>query len=249
VPSAILFHTFLSYWRDQYARGPVGLLARMRGVSVRRTWDGADMRLVVSDRSIDPAGSDATASAKWVGPTEHGTPANAGANPPLVLVSLSTTWFPGQTHAYQRIVDALGTLPVRGLVTTGGLEPDFPIKLPPNVELKGRVPHVEIMPEVSAVISHGGHSTTFTALAHDLPLVILPMHPMLDQPMVATALAKAGAAQMLSRKASPAAIAASLRALLADGRARQAAAQIGARVRQADAAPRAAKELLSLGGA
>jgi UDP:flavonoid glycosyltransferase YjiC (YdhE family) len=249
VANAILFHTFLAYWRDEYARGPVGLLARMRGVSVRRTWDRADMRLVVSDRSIDPAGSDATETVTWVGPTEHGTPAIAGSEPPLVLVSLSTTWFPGQTDAYQRIIDALGTLPVRGLVTTGGLEPDFPIRVPPNVELKGRVPHGQIMPDVSLVISHGGHSTTFTALAHDLPLIILPMHPMLDQPMVGTALAKAGAAQVLPRKASYAAIAACLRALLADGQARKAAAQIGARVRKADAAPRAAMELLSLGGA
>jgi hypothetical protein len=54
---------------------------------------------------------------------------------------------------------------------------------------------------------------------------------------------------VLPRKASSAAIAASVRALLADDPARKAAAQIGARIRQANAAPQAATALLSLGEA
>jgi DNA-binding transcriptional LysR family regulator len=43
------------------------------------------------------------------------------------------------------------------------------------------------MPEVSMVVGHGGHSTTMLALAHDLPLVLMPMFALADQPMVGIA--------------------------------------------------------------
>jgi len=31
------------------------------------------------------------------------------------------------------------------------------------------------MPEVSLVVGHGGHGTTMQALAHDLPVLLMPM--------------------------------------------------------------------------
>jgi UDP:flavonoid glycosyltransferase YjiC (YdhE family) len=57
------------------------------------------------------------------------------------------------------------------------------------MEVHHYLPHEEIMPKASLVIGHGGHSTTMRALAHDLPLLILPVHPMLDQPMIGKAVA------------------------------------------------------------
>jgi UDP:flavonoid glycosyltransferase YjiC (YdhE family) len=105
------------------------------------------------------------------------------------------------------------------------------------------------MPEASVVVGHGGHSTTFAALAHDLPLVVMPMHPMLDQPMVGRAVARAGAAIVLPRTATPAAIAKAVGSLLAPSAARDAAAHIGARIRATDAAGAGADRLELLAAA
>jgi UDP:flavonoid glycosyltransferase YjiC (YdhE family) len=96
------------------------------------------------------------------------------------------------------------------------------------------------------VVGHGGHATTMTALAHDLPLVVLPLHPMLDQKMVGAAVAKAGAARLLTKNASAAQVAAAITELLADGPHRTAAARLGAQVRASSAASRAAGVLESL---
>ncbi|MBM7504351.1 glycosyltransferase [Agromyces aurantiacus] len=242
--TAVLFHTFLEYWQRSYRRGPVGLVARARGADPLAEWQHADARLVASDPALDPAsgrGSRVAEAAEWVGAVEHGVAAAPDATrPPLVLASLSTTWFPGQTEAYQRILDALGSLPVRGLVTLGGLAPDHALRVPANVEVRELVPHAEVLPEASVVIGHGGHSTTMRALAHGLPAIVMPMHPMLDQPMVAAAVERAGAGLALPRTAPTARIAAAVTSALGDERLRAGATRLGERLRAADAAAAAA---------
>lgn len=248
VPTAVLFHTFLGYWHRHYASGPVGAAARLRGVHLRGAWRGADARIVTSDATLDPAArDDHDPATTWVGPTDSGTTARPDADrPPLVVVSLSTTWLPGQTSAYQRIVTALGSLPVRGLVTAGGLAPDRPIDLPPNVEWVDRRRHGDVFPEASLVVGHGGHSTTSTALAHDLPLVIVPMNPHADQPMVAAAIERSGAGAALSPRARPQQIAEAVVRVLGSPDAAASAAELGRRIRSAGAAEAAADVLLRL---
>jgi len=201
--------------------------------------------LVVSDPLLDPgARTHREDGAVWLGAIEHGTPSPvAAAAPPLVIASLSTTWFPGQTDVYQRIATALGSLPVRGLITLGGVTPDHELTLPPNVEVRRAVPHAEVMPAASLVIGHGGHSTTFTALAHGKPLVLMPMHPLLDQRMVAQSVAQAGAAVAIDKAASSDRIARAVQSLLSDATAAEAAERIGQRIRQVDAAAEAAAQL------
>ena len=247
VPTAVLFHTFLAYWRDAYARGPVGAVARLRGVDLRAAWRSAEARIVTADATLDPAEHEGEPGASWVGPTDTGVPARPDPDrPPLVVVSLSTTWLPGQTDAYQRIVAALGSLPVRGLVTAGGIAPDRPIDLPPNVEWAERRRHADVFPEAALVVGHGGHSTTSTALTHDLPLVILPMNPHADQPMVAAAVERSGAGLALSPRARPGQIAESVVRALGDPGMAAAAADLGRRIRSADAADAASDLLLGL---
>ena len=95
----------------------------------------------------------------------------------------------------------------------------------------------------SLVIGHGGHSTTFTALAHGKPLVLMPMHPLLDQRMVAQSVAQAGAAVAIDKAASSDRIARAVQSLLSDATAAEAAERIGQRIRQVDAAAEAAAQL------
>ena len=250
--SAVLFHTFLEYWLRRYRRGPVGTLARFRGADPLSEWERADARLVASDIALDPASGRTTrmaAASAWVGASERGVAAAPdGTRPPLVVVSLSTTWFPGQTDAYQRVIDALGSLPVRGLVTLGGLAPDRDLRLPPNVEVRDAVPHADVFPGASVVIGHGGHSTAMRALAHGIPVLLMPMHPLLDQPMVAGAIQRAGAGVALPRTASAARIATALTSLLADAGMRERAAVLGERLRSTDAASAAADAIERLLG-
>jgi UDP:flavonoid glycosyltransferase YjiC (YdhE family) len=80
-------------------------------------------------------------------------------------------------------------------------------------------------------------------LAHDLPVLVMPMHPMLDQKMVGQSLVDAGAGRLLSKAAKPAAIAAAVTELMSDGPHRAAAARLGAAIRTTSGA-RAGAELV-----
>jgi UDP:flavonoid glycosyltransferase YjiC (YdhE family) len=244
VPAAVLFHAYLEYWEHAYRRGPVGVVARLRGAGPLAEWSRAAARIVICDVALDPASSRRTPlarEAEWVGALETGRSAAPDAStPPLVVVSLSTTWFPGQTEVYERVAAALGSLPVRGVITLGGLRPDRELRLPSNVRMVDRADHGELFPQASLVIGHGGHSTTFRALAHGVPVLVLPMHPMLDQPMVGRSVERAGAGRSLPKSSSPARLAAAVTALLADEHARSAAARLGERLRAMDAAGAAA---------
>ena len=250
IPTAVLFHTFYEFWLRGLHAGPVGWLTRMRGVNVRRIWESADAQLVTCEAEFDPAArrQQPAGGPIWVGAITAGTPPVPVAEPPLILVSLSSTWFPGQTAAYQNIMTALGTLPVRGLVTLGGVAQDRAFDVPENVEVRDYTDHAEIMPTVSLVVGHGGHATTFSALAHGKPLVMLPMHPLLDQPMVAASVVDVGAGVMLKRTASSEQIANAITTALASTDMRLAAEAIGVHLRRTDAAGTAATQLLALPG-
>lgn len=87
----------------------------------------------------------------------------------------------------QTIIGALDGLAVNVVVTTGPAVDPARLRVRPGVEVHRYRPHVEVMPTASLVIGHGGHATTMLALAHDLPLVIMPVHPGLDQSMIGTA--------------------------------------------------------------
>lgn len=243
VPTTVLFHTFAAFWTGRWARGPVGLASRLRGLAPATVWGRAESRLVVSHRDLDPGA--AGAAFDWTGPTEIGSPPvpRPSGEPPLVLVSLSSTWFPGQGDAYRRIVAALGQLPVRAIVTTGGVQLEGRLDAPANVEIRGRAAHEQILPHAALVIGHGGHSTTLKALAHGVPVLVMPMHPLLDQPIVGRAVAEAGVGGLLGKSASVPAIRRAVGELLDDGATAAAAARMGERLRRHDGAEAAANRV------
>jgi MGT family glycosyltransferase len=155
-------------------------------------------------RYIGPQLEDAEWTPPWDSPWPSGDPR------PLVVVGLTTTY---QAHSglLQRIVSALGALPVRALVTTGRIELGEP---PPNVHLARFVPHPRVLPQAAAVVTHAGLGTVHAALAHGLPLVCLPIGR--DQPDNAARVVWRGAGLRLSPKSSPARIAAAVERILHD---------------------------------
>lgn len=239
IPTAVLFHSLGQFWNDGMNNGPVNALLRPFGLAPRALLDRADALLLPTDRELDPAGRSSSGLAfDWLGTTERGLPPErrTPGEPALVLVSLSTAWLKIQGDVYRRIIAALGQLdrgesPVRAIVTTGGVQLDGELSPLPNVEVRGRSSHAEILPRADLVIGHGGHSTTLRALAHGVPLLVLPVNPMSDQPMISKVVESAGVGRRLSRNASPEAIRDAVRTILADRDIRAAAARTGERLR------------------
>ena len=216
-PSAVLFHTFYAFWTGPWAHGPVGRLAQLRGVNARKIWRGADLELVLSDPLLDPGSASVDARRIWTGAAETAAvPARAEAGRPRILVSLSTVWLPGQVDAYRRIVSALAELPVDAIVTTGGMATPEQLAPPPNVTVVGFTDHAALLPTIDLVVDHGGHSTTMKAVISGLPVLVIPMHPMIDQPMIGKAIQKAGLGLTLKKSAEPDAIRKAIAAMLAD---------------------------------
>lgn len=243
-PTVVLVHVFHHYLASSWAKGPIGAIASVRGMRPSRLFAGADRVLVASDRELDPAGSEPLpGNVHHSGVVQARPDGPATPTEPAVLVSLSTIDYPGQTATLQAIVEALATLPVRVVATVGGAVDPAALDVPATVELHRHVPHDDVMPAMSLVVGHGGHATTMRALAHGLPLVMLPLFGKGDQPMVSAAVVAAGAGIDLPRTASPERIRDAVRTLLADGPHRAAAGAIGARLRAQDGARTAADEI------
>jgi UDP:flavonoid glycosyltransferase YjiC (YdhE family) len=145
---------------------------------------------------------------------------------PTVLVSLSTTDM-GHTALLGSILDAVGGMDVRAVVTTAGVVDVATLDVPPNVEVHDHLPHHEVVPGVDAVVCHGGLGTVAVALAHGVPLVCTPIAR--DQPLNAERVAAVGAGLVVDAAAATHdAIRAALAAVLADPGYRAAARDIGA---------------------
>jgi UDP:flavonoid glycosyltransferase YjiC (YdhE family) len=161
----------------------------------------------------------------------------------LPLVALSTT-FQDQTGCLQRVVDAVSTLPVYAVVTTGpAIDPDV-ITAPTNVTVVRDAPHSQILRHAAAVVTHGGHGTVVRALAAGVPLVILPHGR--DQADNARRITARDAGVALSRRAKPPKIAAAVQRLLATPTYRAAAEQLGVAIRRGAESDDVVRELEAL---
>jgi len=228
----IVEHLFDEYYRKRWLRGPIGIGLGLKRLGAKRSLAAAEQALVASLPELDPGSG--RAGLTYTGPVVTGTP--AAPEEPTILVSLSTFNFPGMSEVLQRIMDACEGLPAHLIVTTGPVIDPADLRFPPGADVHRFVPHAELMPRVSLVIGHGGHATTMLALAHDLPLLVIPMHPMLDQPMVGAAIEAAGAGRTLPKKTEPAQLRPVIADLLGDGPHRESAARLGASIRSRNGA-------------
>ncbi len=242
-----LEHLFDGYQRGGWLNGPVGLWGRLNGLRPVERWNGAELVLAATLPDLDPGSSgDQPSNLRFVGPVVQIPQRRSAFGEPTVLVSLSTFHYRGMRGVLQKVVAATARVDARVVVTTGPVIDPDEVRGHPRAEIHRYVPHDELMPEATLVVGHGGHATTMRALAHDLPLLVLPLHPMLDQPMVGRAVERAGAGRVLRRGASVRSIAAALEELLSDGAHRTAAAAVGERVRATQGTARAADELEKL---
>jgi UDP:flavonoid glycosyltransferase YjiC (YdhE family) len=240
LPAVSLVHTLWSFFETE-AQGPVGAILRLRGIRMSRVLRSPPLSLVTVRADFEPPNRpDPPANVHHVGPVWQDPPraAEPPPGPPRVLVSLSTTRFPGQQQTLQRILDAVGGLDVDATVTTGPTIDPAALRAPANATVHRHLDHGEIMPSSSLVIGHGGHSTTARALAHGVPLLVLPMHPLMDQSAIGRALTRHGAGRTLPKSASADTIRAAITDLLT-GAAPSAAAKLGVEIRERDGASQA----------
>lgn len=212
VPTAMVMHTVQGYWRDQWSRtSPMGVWLRARRLHPRRL--APDLTLVATLPEFDP-GPAAVPGSLQVGPVlgRLGEPSSRDADLP-VLVSFSTISYPGQQAVIQRVLDALAGLGVPGLVTNPtGLRG---LRVPSGTQVRSYLPHEEVLPRVRAVVCHGGHGTTMMALAHGLPVAVVPLTSHADHVLMGRLVERAGVGVMVPKGADPATTATSLERLLA----------------------------------
>jgi UDP:flavonoid glycosyltransferase YjiC (YdhE family) len=251
LPYVTLEHLYDGYLRGGWLKGPMGMASRAKGLRPGRSWDRARRALAVTLPELDPGSAkNRPDNLIWTGPVlDLPAPHDLTSHPPAILVSLSTFNFPDMAESMQNILDATAGMDARVVVTTGPVVDPAELRTAPNHEVHRFVPHDELMPQMSLVIGHGGHATTMRALAHDLPLVVMPMHPLLDQPLVGKTVEKAGAGALVAKKATPEELAPVIARLLGDGPHRATAARLGAAIRAANGTVTAADQVLAAIGA
>lgn len=238
-PYVALEHTFDVFLR-RAAHGPLGLILRARGFPALRLIESATTVLVTALPELDDVRDGRT----HVGPVVRGV--TTAPSEPTVLVSLSTVGYRALEATWQRMLDAVEGLPAKVIATVGPATDLERLRIPDGVDVHRWLPHGEVLPRTSLVVSHGGHSTAMAALAHDVPLLVLPLDPSGDQRLVGRRVAEAGAGRVVGRRSGPSRLRPAIEDLLADGPHREAAAGLGARIRELDGRTRGADVLESL---
>ena len=183
-------------------------------------------------RYVGPQLDDPLWAEPWTPPDDDGRP--------FVLVAMSTT-FMDHAAQLQRAVTAMGSLPVRALVTTGpAIEPDQ-LDAPPNVTVVRSAPHSQVLADADVVVTHGGHGTVIKALAAGVPILCIPTGR--DQPDNAARIVHRNAGLRLPKRASSARIAAAVQQILDDPSFRTAARRLGEQLHHETAAGTVLPEL------
>lgn len=146
--------------------------------------------------------------------------------------------------AYRAVLEALSTLPVRALLTTGPVMPHEHLgTIPPNVTIEVFVPQSEVLPYAQAVVCHGGSGSLIGALAQGIPTVVVPLFA--DQPHNAASVARVGAGVSVTDRTVPILRAAIIR-VLEDETIRQTARRIQNDIAAMQSIDTAARHMLAL---
>jgi UDP:flavonoid glycosyltransferase YjiC (YdhE family) len=180
-------------------------------------FDRCDEVLVLTSPSFDFSSSAIPANVHFVGPQlddpdwaadDDWRPAGDG---PLVLAAGSSV-FQDQADFLRRVAEALGLLPVRGLVTTGRAVDPAGIPGPATVRVVRAAPHRAVLAEAAAAVTHAGHGSVLKALAAGVPLVCIPMGR--DQKDNTLRVLRLGAGVRVAKDADAGEIAAAVRTVL-----------------------------------
>ncbi len=115
---------------------------------------------------------------------------------PLVYVTLGTVFNAESGDLLARLVEGVRDMPVDVIATVGPQLDSAELgPQPGNVRIERFVDQWSLLPRCSLVVSHAGSGTVYGALAHGLPMLLLPMGA--DQPFNAMRCEGLGAAWIL----------------------------------------------------
>jgi UDP:flavonoid glycosyltransferase YjiC (YdhE family) len=204
---------------------------------VMHLFDRADRLLLATSQAFDFQADSLPANFRYVGPlldvpnwsksVQAGAwraPWPAQSKRPRVLIACSTG-AQGQGDLFQRVIDALGTVEIDALATTGPNLDVAELRAPNNVHVTAGAPHDLVMKEVSVVVSQGGHGTVTRSLINALPQLVLPMGR--DQAANAVRIEAKGAGLRLPPTASEAEIAGAVMRLITEPQFKAAARRVG----------------------
>lgn len=232
--------------RDRVGFGLVNLLWRggLRNLNNARTehglgpidhlwnqWDRADRVLMLTGSAFDDPPPDAP-NVRYVGPVLEDIPA-AGrlklppGKDPLVVVGLSSSYM-DQSDLLIRIAQALSSIPVRGVITTGPAVDPVDVPAGANVVVVRTAAHTELIPQADLVVTHAGHGTLIKAIAAGVPTLCLPLGR--DQHDNAARAARHGVGLVLSARSDADTIADAIGRMFHEPSFRAAAAALGEQI-------------------
>ncbi len=113
-----------------------------------------------------------------------------GSDRPLVYVTLGSS---GRLSALETVLRVIAELPVLGVLSTAGRFE--PAHVPSNVRVERYVPGALVSRAASFVVTNGGASTSYQALAEGRPVLGIPSN--LDQYLCMTAIERASAGRLV----------------------------------------------------
>jgi MGT family glycosyltransferase len=153
-----------------------------------------------------------------LGPTDGDAPPWIADPPdaPAVYFTLGTAVTARSREVFTRVIAGLRELPINLIVTLGPrFDPADFGEQPAHVRIERYIPQALILPRCALVVAHGGSGTVMGALAHGLPLLLLPLNA--DQPLNAARCVALGVGRMLDpREVTPESVRENVAALLAD---------------------------------
>ncbi|MFI5008767.1 MAG: glycosyltransferase [Solirubrobacterales bacterium] len=222
-----------------------------QGLEPLASWDAQLLRAqtiyVMSAPELDFSSRAALpANVRYVGPAfepfarEWVSPWPETNTAPLVLISLSTSYMNQQALA-QRILDAVGALPVRALLTAGPALDTRMLRIPTNTHTVAYLPHRTVLPHTALVVTHAGWQTINAALADGVPLLCIPDGR--DQPDNAARVVLVGAGMRVRKGASPRRVQRAIEAALEDPSLKRGASAMAAALARSDGALTVAEDL------
>lgn len=163
-----------------------------------------DLKLVYTSRFFQPGGRFFDDSYLFMGPLLDGRPrdgvdvSSSGARP-LAYLSFGTI-FATDLGLLNRISAILSAAGWRVVVSLGDPQRMAAGDWPPHVQVHSFVDQMAVLSRAGLVVTHGGMSSVSEALAHGIPLIVVPQT--VDQHLVARRVAGLGAAVTVDNASS-----------------------------------------------
>lgn len=164
-----------------------------------------DLKLVYTSRFFQPGGRFFDDSYLFMGPQledrpRDGVVVSSSGPRPLAYLSFGTI-FAAEPGLLNRISAILSGAGWRVVVSLGDPRRKAAGDWPPHVQVHSFVDQMAVLSRASLVVTHGGMSSVSEALAHGIPLIVVPQT--VDQHLVARRVTGLGAAVTVDNASSP----------------------------------------------